>query len=1063
MKSGDEWFKNSELIGSIASDILAFTGASLSNIAMGAFTDGVSGAFKKINVVKARRKIFNTVKEKAKDKHPELKDKFDTIKNKDLPNSLLFFKNEDEFCKENPKLCNKLTKDGCNIFCRLIQEEFSRYVLINDDFFKELTTQLLQDQSEEIRDFARLLSNNSEDLKKLIQDQLSETQEIIINKIDELQENLKPKTKIEYFPPNTEDVTDFINRNEEQYNLKKLIIQKKNLIFIQGIAGIGKTQLATKVKENINNYCATYWYEIRIIDTFNSITRNLAGFFRNNNNSELADYLEEEGMDHDVIINILFKILKEKHYVLFFDNYQVIEDHEVHDLFMKFKDNLTNSTVIITTREPPLFISSVDKIKNKVIEENIEGFDLEATKKYLEQLGVEVSYQQLVKINKKIGGHPLSISMFASLSKIKEIDEIIENIPETGINEYLYDEIYMRLSSDEQEVLETISVFRSNVTVDACIQVSQSTNIKKILIDLGKKLLLKRKNNLYYTHDLIREFSYNMIDNPKDYHNRAAEYYQSQEKNHENLIEASHHLLKNYGIINGVVIEYFLSMPYDTYSFFIINEILKHNKIDTSGKIFELFDKFMASNNIQIITAFILSYGYYFESIYSIDKRACFSVYHKILQSYSDLGVLEATSQSIKEIAENHPSESLKVWKSVIERSNFNKRIVEAVVFHIKDTKLKSDEYIDFLKDVLPKTNGSLRIYFIKIFEDWGITDYQLFSISDNLNEIRNLDMIESIYYLENNYKLMNPWFTVQISSEFIKYDKIKVLNLIKNIIDYHKESWNMMLFQVSEILCSSLERDELDYINIFLKKENDTYTLLVGIRTLDLMSNKYESELLFTYLDPLLSHENITISKMAKLTKKNILDKGCAKPETRKDFNMFFKFIKICKNPQNITSMIKTEFRHTAPFAISVMAWGIIKTIENTDTDEIIDVCESVLDSSNPVMLDASKWIMNKLQNEPKEFTNFIYKYGYKNKKITWKYVTIPWIIMMGNLVPETVDKYLRIIMEDEDEAVYSLMGNFMLYKNQNHQNREDILKYLIGNKNKDISGFADYLLNNI
>jgi len=55
------------------------------------------------------------------------------------------------------------------------------------------------------------------------------------------------------------------------------------MIIIQGIAGIGKTQIAAKLLKNIKNGYITYWKEMRDVSTFDSVTRNLAGFLRNNN------------------------------------------------------------------------------------------------------------------------------------------------------------------------------------------------------------------------------------------------------------------------------------------------------------------------------------------------------------------------------------------------------------------------------------------------------------------------------------------------------------------------------------------------------------------------------------------------------------------------------------------------------------------------------------------------------------------------------------------------------------------------------------------------------------
>jgi hypothetical protein len=386
----------------------------------------------------------------------------------------------------------------------------------------------------------------------------------------------KRRPAITYFPEAPPDVADFVNRNDEQINLEDLIRRKKHMIIIQGIAGIGKTQIAAKLMENIKNDYRTYWKEMRDVDTFDRVIKDstgLAGFLRNNNDSELADYIEDDGTDHETIFNILLSSLKEKQYVLFFDNYQMVEDKEVHDIFKRFKDKLTNSTIIITTREPPQFVNPVvDEIENKVKEENVEGFDSDGTREYLEQKGVEVSEEQLVKIGQKIGGHPYSLRLFASLSLSgeMEIDKLIENMPETKVLDWLYYECYDKLIRDGQEVLEALSVFRTPVTADACIQVSKTANVKKILMSLIRKLLVERKKNLYYLHDSIRELSYNQIDNPKEYHKRAGEYYSSLEKTHENITETCYHLIKYYGAVNDRILEYLMDTPAYAYTHFVV-------------------------------------------------------------------------------------------------------------------------------------------------------------------------------------------------------------------------------------------------------------------------------------------------------------------------------------------------------------------------------------------------------------------------------------------------------------------------------------------------------------
>ena len=54
-------------------------------------------------------------------------------------------------------------------------------------------------------------------------------------------------------------------------------------------------------------------------------------------------------------------------------------------------------------------------------------------------------------------------------------------MPEMMVLEWLYYECYDKLIGDEWEVLETLSVFRTAVTADPCIQVSKTSNVRRSL------------------------------------------------------------------------------------------------------------------------------------------------------------------------------------------------------------------------------------------------------------------------------------------------------------------------------------------------------------------------------------------------------------------------------------------------------------------------------------------------------------------------------------------------------------------------------------------------------
>ncbi len=102
--------KNTDLIGSIAMNMLSGASTALGNVIISAFGSGLIKAIEKIGAARMRKEIFKKAKEKAKEKLPALKDKFENLTPKDLPDTFLHFRDEDEFCTENPTLCEKITE-----------------------------------------------------------------------------------------------------------------------------------------------------------------------------------------------------------------------------------------------------------------------------------------------------------------------------------------------------------------------------------------------------------------------------------------------------------------------------------------------------------------------------------------------------------------------------------------------------------------------------------------------------------------------------------------------------------------------------------------------------------------------------------------------------------------------------------------------------------------------------------------------------------------------------------------------------------------------------------------
>ena len=1059
MKLGWEWPKNIEFIGAITKDILAGVASPLSNITAGVFANGLTKAIEKINTERTRKEIFKKAKEKAKEKLPALKDKFEKLTPKDLPPTFLRFKDEEVFCSENPALCEKITQEGCKLFYRIIQEEFSRYAHRSDEFWKEFITQLRQDQSREIEEVRKEIEKRGikqEDFWRKLFDRYFE----------KLLENIRPRHIITYFPPVSPDVADFVNRNDEQINLEDLIRRKKHMIIIQGIAGIGKTQIAAKLMENIKNDYRTYWKEMRDVDTFDRVIKDstgLAGFLRNNNDSELADYIEDGGTDHETIFNILLSSLKEKQYVLFFDNYQMVEDKEVHDIFKRFKDKLTNSTIIITTREPPQFVNPVvDEIENKVKEENVEGFDSDGTREYLEQKGVEVSEEQLVKIGQKIGGHPYSLRLFASLSLSgeMEIDKIIENMPETKVLDWLYYECYDKLIRDGQEVLEALSVFRTAVTADACIQVSKTANVKKILMSLIRKLLAERKRNLYYLHDSIRELSYNKIDNPKEYHRRAGEYYALLDKTPENILETTYHMIKATGSVTDEVVKYLIGTPQDPDPFtsFTVLDILKENEI-TSPLIFELLNEFTTNPDLTIQKMFIIEYGNFFGKILRINHEKSVDVLRQIL-GQANPTLLTMLSRSVAKLAYEFPADACELWKNIIERGDREVRLY--VSYDILDSNLDAKEAAPILEKIIEKSEESADFWYAKTaLKNWGVLETQEMAFEDHLEKLRKMSIDEKLLYIKQIKGKVEGDFAIEILDKVYLQDPDKVAEVLKLLVkSYYSHPTTMQ--RIPRII-AKLAKEDINYLKVFLMEhENNEYIKFVGLRGLDMIKNEIAGENIYALLTPMLADNNPVIRELASILSEEIKTSPTVTERNKEKRLIDPKSILGKLNPRYIIKILETDLSTTEPLAFLMSCWALQKAVEGTDPEIILRILKPLNKYDNTALRNIWRLVATTTQKHPSTVlwvANFALKLNVQVK------MSAIWVICnVGNLAPQKAIKKLEPLKNmDNPLLCIHLLACLKDLRDTLPDETKTFFKELSNHPDGNVRGLAKLLLNGV
>ncbi len=88
-----------------------------------------------------------------------------------------------------------------------------------------------------------------------------------------------------------------------------------------------------------------------------------------------------------------------------------------------------------------------------------------------------------------------------------------------------------------------MSIFRAPFTFKAIRRVSDVKGIYGTLYSLERKMLIEKVNGKYFIPEVVRSICYKLIDNPKELHWQAAQYYLS-EGSTESIAEATYHIIK---------------------------------------------------------------------------------------------------------------------------------------------------------------------------------------------------------------------------------------------------------------------------------------------------------------------------------------------------------------------------------------------------------------------------------------------------------------------------------------------------------------------------------------
>ncbi|MFQ6128595.1 MAG: tetratricopeptide repeat protein, partial [Thermoplasmata archaeon] len=351
------------------------------------------------------------------------------------------------------------------------------------------------------------------------------------------QKKVKKKRKLVAYTSKLPKLHRFFGRRRELERIRGFLnSEEQKIMAIKGIAGIGKSILATKILKEKKGKTNLFYYQLKKWTTLRGLLLSLSKLLSELERNDLRFYLESnKELDVDEVGLILEESLRGLEGILVLDDCQFAKG-EVLNFLECSKDFLGASNnfkmIVLGRRIPPFYGRRDVTVGKHVVEMELGGLSAKECQEFLSSR--KLSRSVFDNIIEKTDGHPLFLELVDSTTQIISGD----------IEKFLEQEISSKLSEKEKTAMSIASVFRNPVSASAFFA-DEKLDYGVIDSLVSQSLLSEDTQGKYSVHEMLKEFFYNRLtDSGKNqYHNNAADYY-SNFSDPLSVLEAQHHFVK---------------------------------------------------------------------------------------------------------------------------------------------------------------------------------------------------------------------------------------------------------------------------------------------------------------------------------------------------------------------------------------------------------------------------------------------------------------------------------------------------------------------------------------
>ena len=311
-------------------------------------------------------------------------------------------------------------------------------------------------------------------------------------------------------------------------------------IHVAGIAGIGKTTVASKLIERFMHRRNLLYHRCQDWDGARSFLEAVADWLANIGDGMLSDYLAATPVPRaNDAARILADALSVAPSLIVIDDYHKVSDPVLHQTIQALALSMPKIEqdvgLVLFSRSHKVAVASKDAEGNIIsMPMVLGGLDIEASRSLLPAFE-NIEKEQVMFIHNLARGHPLVLELINRGAPATAFHETLEN--------YISVEIFNKLSAEQKRLLGALAIFREPVPLEALAAQELDTDELDSLVEQG--LARRADAETYDVHDLVREFLLIGIgqDTAETLHGHAANWYSTHLSSAESKIEFLHHLI----------------------------------------------------------------------------------------------------------------------------------------------------------------------------------------------------------------------------------------------------------------------------------------------------------------------------------------------------------------------------------------------------------------------------------------------------------------------------------------------------------------------------------------